>query len=79
MNKILWRSLIEDKRNYSKKQSQREHQPEPAAPMEAAKVTPAPEQAEAKAEAQPATSSKPEAAPASGAGKGGLFSCFPCC
>jgi len=74
-------NLIEDKRNYSKKQqSRRDHQPEPAAPtMEAAKAVPAPAEAEAKAEAQPETSSKPEAAPAPGSGKGGLFSCFPCC
>ncbi|KAG0512809.1 hypothetical protein BDA96_10G046400 [Sorghum bicolor] len=73
-------NLIEDKRNYSKKQSQREHQPEPATPTEVAKPAPAaPAKAEAKAEAQPETSSKPEAAPAPGSGKGGLFSCFPCC
>ncbi|XP_066371275.1 uncharacterized protein [Miscanthus floridulus] len=72
-------NLIEDKRNYSKKQSQREHQPEPTAPMEAAKAAPAPAEAEAKEEAQPQTSSKPEAAPVPGSGKGSLFSCFPCC
>ncbi|XP_066378896.1 uncharacterized protein [Miscanthus floridulus] len=72
-------NLIEDKRNYSKKQSHREHQPEPAAPTEAAKAAPAPAEAEAKAEAQPETRSKPEAAPVPEPGKGGLFSCFPCC
>lgn len=73
-------NLIEDKRNYSKKQSQQDHQPEPAAPpTEAAKAAPAPAEAEAKAEAQPETSSKPEAASVPAAGKGGLFSCFPCC
>jgi hypothetical protein len=72
--------LIEDKRNYSKKQSQQDHQTDPATPStEAAKGVPAPAEAEAKAEAQPETSSKPEAALVPGGGKGGLFSCFPCC
>ncbi|PWZ19595.1 hypothetical protein Zm00014a_038365 [Zea mays] len=67
-------NLIEDKRNYSKKQSHRDHQPEAAAATtEAVKAAPAPPVAEAKAEPQPETRSKPEA------GKGGLFSCFPCC
>ncbi|CAL5036794.1 unnamed protein product [Urochloa decumbens] len=71
-------NLIEDRRNYSKRaQQQEEQQPEPAAPMEPPEVVPAPAQAEAQAQSQ--ASSKPEAAPAPAPGKGGLFSCFPCC
>ncbi|CAN6202526.1 unnamed protein product [Urochloa humidicola] len=71
-------NLIEDRRNYSKRAQQQEEQhPEPAAPMEPPEAVPAPSQAEAQAQSQ--TSSKPEAAPAPAAGKGGLFSCFPCC
>jgi hypothetical protein len=78
------RSLVEDKRNYSKSKepSQQDHQAEPAAASaEAAnKAVPTPAEAGARAEAQPEMSSNPEAAPVPGAGrKGGLFSCFPCC
>ncbi|CAL5045990.1 unnamed protein product [Urochloa decumbens] len=70
-------NLIEDRRNHSKRAQQEEQQPEPAAPMEPPEVMPAPAQEEAQAQSQ--ASSKPEAAPAPAAGKGGLFSCFPCC
>ncbi|RLM55792.1 hypothetical protein C2845_PM10G02780 [Panicum miliaceum] len=70
-------NLIEDKRNYSRRTPQEEEPPEPAAPMEPAEAAPAPAQAEEEAKSQP--SSKPEAAPEPEGGKGGLFSCFPCC
>ncbi|OEL19140.1 hypothetical protein BAE44_0019841 [Dichanthelium oligosanthes] len=70
-------NLIEDKRNYSKKAQQEEQQPEAAAPTEPAAAAPPPEQAEAQAQRQ--ASSKPAAAPQPEGGKGGLFSCFPCC
>ncbi|CAN6215082.1 unnamed protein product [Urochloa humidicola] len=70
-------NLIEDRRNISKRAQHEEQQPEAAAPMEPAEVAPAPAQAEAQEQSQ--ASSKPEAAPAPAAGKGGLFSCFPCC
>ncbi|KAF8732894.1 hypothetical protein HU200_015243 [Digitaria exilis] len=70
-------NLIEDKRNISKKAQQEEQPMEAAAPPEPAEAAPAPAQAEAQAKRQ--ASSKPEAAPVPEAGKGGLFSCFPCC
>nr|CAB3467012.1 unnamed protein product [Digitaria exilis] len=70
-------NLIEDKRNISKKAQQEEQPMEAAAPPEPAEAAPAPAQAEAQAKRQ--ASSKTEAAPVPEAGKGGLFSCFPCC
>ncbi|KAG2604229.1 uncharacterized protein LOC120670731 [Panicum virgatum] len=70
-------NLIEDKRNYSKRAQQEEQPPEAAASMEPIEAAPTPAQAGEEAKRQP--SSKPEAAPEPEAGKGGLFSCFPCC
>ena len=69
--------MIEDKRNYSKRAQQEEQPPEAAASMEPIEAAPTPAQAGEEAKRQP--SSKPEAAPEPEAGKGGLFSCFPCC
>uniref|UniRef100_K3Y3H9 Uncharacterized protein n=3 Tax=Setaria TaxID=4554 RepID=K3Y3H9_SETIT len=71
-------NLIEDRRNFSKKAApQEEEQPAAAAPTLPAEAAPAPAQEEAQAQRQ--ASSKPEEAPKPASGKGGLFSCFPCC